>query len=55
MEVLQLVSSTPPGIVIEEVIQSIETVERKITEFLAVHGTDLQIVRETHPNFRRGK
>jgi hypothetical protein len=47
--------STPLGVVIEEVIQSIETVDRKIAEFFAIHGTDLQIVRETQPNFRRGK
>ena len=47
--------STPPGGIIEEVIQSIETVDRKIEEFFAIHGTDLQIIREIRSNFRGGK
>lgn len=47
--------STPQGGIIEEVIQSIETVDRKIEEFFAIHGTDLQISREIRSNFRRGK
>ena len=47
--------SGPPRVVIDEVIQSIETVDRKIEEFFAIHGTDLQISRDKRPNFRRGK
>jgi hypothetical protein len=47
--------STPQGGIIEEVIQSIETVDRKIEEFFAIHGTDLQISREIRSNFRGGK
>jgi hypothetical protein len=41
--------------VIEEVIQSIETVDRKIEEFFTIHGTDLQTGRDKRRDFRRVK
>ena len=47
--------SSPTEIIIEEVIQSIEAVDRKLEEFFAIHGTDLQISREIRSNFGRGK
>ena len=47
--------STPIGVIIEEVIQSIETVDMKLKEFFEIHGTDLQISREIRSNSRRGK
>ena len=47
--------SVPPEALIKEVIQSIETIDRKIEEFFAIHGTDLKISRDNRPNFRRGK
>jgi hypothetical protein len=47
--------SVPPEAVIKEVIQSIEAVDRKIEEFLAIHSTDLITNRENRPDFRRGK
>ncbi len=47
--------STSPEGVIEEVIQSIETVDRKMEEFFAIHGTDLQTSRDKRSDFRRVK
>lgn len=47
--------STPIGVIIEEVIQSIETVDMKLKEFFEIHGKDLQISREIRSNSRRGK
>jgi hypothetical protein len=47
-------SASPEG-VIEEVIQSIETVDRKLEEFFAIHGTDLQTSRDNRPDLRRVK
>jgi hypothetical protein len=47
--------STPARVLIEEVIRSVQTVDRKIEEFFAIHGTDLEISRDTRPNFRREK
>ena len=47
--------STPAGGIIEEVIKSIERVDRTIEEFFAIHGTDLQTSREIRSNSRRGK
>ena len=47
--------SSPLRVIMEEVIQSIETVDIKLKEFFEIHGTDLQIVRETGSNSRRGK
>jgi hypothetical protein len=47
--------SSPLRVIIDEVIQSIETVDMKLEEFFEIHGTDLQIVREIGSNSRRGK
>jgi hypothetical protein len=47
--------SSPLGVIIEEVIQSIETVDMKLREFFEIHGTDLQISHELRSNDRRGK
>jgi hypothetical protein len=47
-------SASPEG-VIEQVIESIETVEKKIEEFFAIHGNDLQTSLDNRPNFRRVK
>lgn len=47
-------SASPEGIV-EEVIESIETVDRKIEQFFAIHGTDLQTSLDSRPDFRRVK
>ncbi len=47
-------SASPDGVV-EEVILSIETVDRKMEEFFAIHGTDLQTSLDNRPNFRRVK
>lgn len=47
--------SSPLRVIIEEVIQSIETVDIKLREFFEIHGKDLQIVREIGSNSRRGK
>ena len=47
--------STPAGGIIEEVINSIESVDRTLEEFFAIHGADLQTSREIRSNSRRGK
>ena len=47
--------SVTPEALIKEVIQSIETIDRKIEEFFAIHGTDLKTSRDNRPNFRRRK
>lgn len=47
--------SAPPKALIREVIRSIETIDRKMEEFYAIHGTDLQMGRDSHPNSRREK
>ncbi len=47
-------SASPEGIV-EEVIESIETVDRKIELFFAIHGTDLQTSLDRSPGSRRVK
>jgi len=44
-----------PQLIIDEVIQSIETVDRKIEEFFAIHGKDLQISHDKRRNDRRGQ
>ena len=50
-----LMPSSPLEVIIEEVIQSIETVDMKLKKFFEIHGTDLQIKREIRSNPRRGK
>jgi hypothetical protein len=47
--------ANPAGGIIEEVIKSIESVDRTIEAFFAIHGTELQTSREIHSNSRRGK
>jgi hypothetical protein len=47
--------SSSLGVIIEEVIQSIETVDMKLKKFFEIHGTDLQISREIRSNSRRRK
>ena len=47
--------SAPPKALIQEVIRSIETIDKKIEEFYAIHGTDLQMSRDNRPNSRREK
>ena len=47
--------SAPQKTLIKEVIRSIETIDRKIEEFYAIHGTDLQMGRDNRPNSRRVK
>jgi hypothetical protein len=47
--------SAPPKALIQEVIRSIETIDRKIEEFYAIHGADLQISRDNRHNSRREK
>ncbi|UCF85891.1 MAG: hypothetical protein JSV50_09745 [Desulfobacteraceae bacterium] len=36
--------STPPELVIDEIIQTIERVDRKIEEFYEIHGTELKAI-----------
>jgi hypothetical protein len=45
---------TSPESVIKDVIQSIETVDRKIKEFYAIYGTDLQMTRDNPPILGEG-
>jgi hypothetical protein len=45
--------SVPPEQVIEEVILSIEIVEKKIEEFCEIHGTELRVTREKEGDFGR--
>lgn len=47
--------SAPPKAVIQEVIRLIDSIDRKIEEFYAIHGTDLQMSRDNRPNSRREK
>jgi hypothetical protein len=47
--------SDPLEAVIKDVIQTIETVDRKIEEFYAIHGTELQVTPDNRPEFRRLK
>jgi hypothetical protein len=47
--------STPEETVIAEIIQAIETVDRKIEEFYAVHGTEIQVIHDNRDGFRRLK
>jgi hypothetical protein len=51
----KVMPSSPLGVILEEVIQSIETVDMKLREFFEIHGTDLQISREIRSNSRRRK
>ena len=44
-----------PRLIIDEVIQSIESVDRQIEEFFAIHGKDLQISLDKRRNDRRGQ
>jgi hypothetical protein len=36
--------STPPELVIDEIIQTIEKVDRKIEEFYEIYGTELKAI-----------
>ena len=47
--------SVPPKALIKDVIQSLETIDRKMEEFYAIHGTDLHMGRDNPPNTRRMK
>lgn len=47
-------SASPEGVV-EEVIQSIETVDKKMEAFFAIHGTDLQTSLDKRPDSRSVK
>lgn len=42
----------PPERVINEVIQSIEKVDRKIEEFYEIHGKELLVTPDSRPDFR---
>ena len=44
-----------PKLVIDEVIQSIETVDRQIERFFAIHGNELQVSHDKRRNDRRGQ
>jgi hypothetical protein len=47
--------SVSPEQAINEVIQSIESVDRKIRHFYEIHGAELQIPNKNRPTFRRLK
>ena len=47
-------SASPEGVV-EEVIESIETIDRKMEEFFAIHVADLQTSLDKRPHSRRVK
>ena len=47
--------SSPLGVIIEEVVRSIETVDIKLKEFFEIHGTDLEIHGEMRSNSRSEK
>ena len=47
--------SSPPKAVIQEVLRSIDSVDRRIEEFYAIHGTDFQRSRDNRLNARREK
>jgi len=42
----------PPSKVINEVIQSIESIDKKLEKFYEIHGTELQVPPNNQPNFR---
>jgi hypothetical protein len=42
-----------PSELINEVIQSIESVDRKIEEFYEIHETELKVTRDNRADFRR--
>jgi hypothetical protein len=45
----------PPREVINEVIQSIESIDKKLEKFYEIHGTELQVPSNNQPNVRRLK
>jgi hypothetical protein len=45
----------PPMEVINEVIQSIESIDKKLEKFYEIHGTELQVPSNNQPNVRRLK
>jgi hypothetical protein len=45
----------PPRGVINEVIQSIESIDKKLEKFYEIHGTELQVPSNNQPNVRRLK
>jgi len=45
----------PPREVINEVIQSIESIDKKLEKFYEIHGTELQVPSNKQPNVRRLK
>jgi hypothetical protein len=42
----------PPREVINEVIQSIESIDKKLEKFYEIHGTKLQVPPNKQPNVR---
>jgi hypothetical protein len=47
--------SVPLQRVLNEVIQSIESVDKKIEQFYEIHGTELQVPSNNRPTFRTVK
>jgi len=47
--------SVPPREVINEVIQSIESIDKKLEKFYEIYGTELQVPSNNQPNVRRLK
>jgi hypothetical protein len=45
----------PPESVINEVIKSLESVDRKLKEFYEIHGNEMQVNSNNRPNLRRLK
>lgn len=45
----------PPESVISEVIESLESVDRKLKAFYEIHGNEMQVNPKDRPNLRRLK
>ena len=43
----------PARKVINEVIQSIESIDKKLEKFYEIHGTELQVPSNNQPNIRK--
>ena len=46
--------SVASELVIDEVLQSIERVDREIQRFYEIHGTELKVISDKQSEFRRG-
>jgi len=47
--------SVHPGQIINEVIQTIESVDKKIEKFYEIHGTKSHVTPDSRYDLRRGK